>query len=64
MNARTAARALTAFTPDWWQARRWYAGKSRTLVDLAIFDEAALSENPPITLLLLQLSYAEGPPDM
>jgi trehalose synthase-fused probable maltokinase len=64
MTQSSAARALSAFTPDWWQSRRWYAGKNRRLVDVVLVDEAELSSDPPITLMLLQLAYAEGPPDM
>lgn len=64
MSPQDIRLALSAFTPDWWHSRRWYAGKNRKLVGLDVFDHATLSEDPRIVLALVQLAYEEGPADL
>ncbi|HEX6513109.1 MAG TPA: phosphotransferase [Chloroflexota bacterium] len=64
MTPEAVAGALAAFPPEWWQARRWFAGKTRTLVGVTPFDFAELSERPRTILGLAQLDYWEGPPDV
>jgi maltokinase len=45
---------------QWLEQQRWYASKSRHVTSAEIEDSAALAEQPPMVLILLEAKFATG----
>jgi trehalose synthase-fused probable maltokinase len=55
---------LRSLPETWWRSRRWFAAKSRRIRSISLFDQASLSDDPPVVLALVELAYAQGEPDL
>ena len=45
---------VQSIPPEWLRARRWFAGKSRDLAGIGLFDQALISEDPLVLLALFR----------
>ena len=57
-----SAPSLLARVREWLQSQRWYAGKAREIVGLKKIDEVSLWRGSG--LMLLEVEYAQGEPDV
>ncbi len=64
LSGETLREVVRAIPPSWLRSRRWFAGKSRELHSLDLFDHALISDDPLVALTLIDVQYTDGPAEL
>jgi maltose alpha-D-glucosyltransferase/alpha-amylase len=49
---------------EWLLRQRWFAGKSRRVRALDVYDQVPISDHPPVTMVLAEVAYESGPAEL